>query len=171
MMSRVFSGLAIGNVLVIAGAGALGLLSPDDSPDRHVLLSVFALLVCAFVQVLTFTYFTVTGKIVLQSVHLAGYDSDAAVEVTRIKRSMSYHLLAVMLGALVLTVSGAAHWRTGVSSTIHVLTAVGFLPLLCAVFAGEYGLIIRNRRVVDAATRAYEDWRRGRVKSKVGVEE
>ncbi len=160
MMSRVFSGLAIGNVLVVVAAGAFGWFKPDVQPDRHVLLAVFGLLISAFVQVLTFTYFTVTGKIVLQSVHLAGHDPSAAGEVERIKRSMSYHLLVLVLGVVVMTVSGAIHWRTGGAAMIHMFSAAGFIPLLCAVLVGEYTLIARNRNVLDGATRAYETWRR-----------
>lgn len=167
MMSRVFAGLAIGNVLVLVGAGAFGWFKPDPVPDRHILLGVFGLLISLFVQVLTFTYFTVTGKIVLQAVHLAGHDPQAVAAVARLKRSMTHHLMVLVLGIVVMTVSGAVQWRTGNTASLHLLSGLAFLPLVCAVLVGEYGLIVQNRVVLDEATQAYESWRRSRTTAPV----
>ena len=159
-MTRVFTGLALGNLLVLLGTGALGFLNPDSTPDRHVLLAVFSLLLTAFVQVLTFTYFTVTSKIVAQAVHLAGHDTAALADVKQLKRSVSHHLLVMVLAVVVITVTGAVHWRTHELSTLHLLCAGGFLPLACAVFLREYALIAKNARLMGPAMATYERWQR-----------
>lgn len=159
-MTRVFTGLALGNLIVLVATGAWGLLNPDPTPDRHVLLAVFSLLLTAFVQVLTFTYFTVTGKIVGQAVHLAGHDTAALADVKRLKRSVSHHLLVMLLAVVLMTVTGAAHWRTNELSTLHLLCGVAFLPIACAVLMREYALVVANARLVAPAMETYERWQR-----------
>lgn len=161
-MTRVFIGLALGNLLVLLATGASGLFNPDPTPDRHVLLAVFSLLLTAFVQALTFTYFTVTGKIVGQAVHLARHDAAALADVKRLKRSVTRHLLVLLLAVILVTVTGASHWRTNGSATLHLLSVGVLLPLACAVFFGEYGLIVQNGRVVAPAMGAYERWQRAK---------
>lgn len=162
-MTRVFTGLALGNLLVLLATGAWGMLNPDPTPDRHVLLAVFSLLLTAFVQVLTFTYFTVTGKVVAQAVHLAGHDRAALAGVKRLKRSVSHYLAVMLLAVVVVTVSGAAHWRTNELSTLHLLCGGGFLPIACAVLVREYALVVANARLMTAAMETYERWHRERL--------
>ena len=165
-MTRVFTGLALGNLLVLLGTAALGFVNPDSTPDRHVLLAVFSLLITAFVQVLTFTYFTVTGKIVGQAVHLAGHDTAALADAKRLKRSVSHHLLVMLLAVVVITVTGAIHWRTNELSTLHLLCAGGFLPIAGAVFVREYALVVENARLMAAAMETYERWQRNKRASR-----
>jgi len=161
-MTRVFTGLVLGNLLVLLATGAWGLLHPAPTPDRHIVLAVFSLLLTAFVQALTFTYFTVTGKIVGQAVHLAGHDAAALTDVKQLKRSVSHHLLLLLLAVVAVTVTGASHWRTNDLSTLHLLCAAGFLPIAGTVFLREHTLIVRNGRVLAPAMRAYERWERDR---------
>jgi len=159
-MARTFAGLAIGNFLVLLLTGGWGLFNPDASADRHVLLAVFSLLLTAFVQVLTFTYFTVTGKIIGQTVHLAGHDRGAMDTVKRLKRTFARCLAAVMGGVVVLAITGAIHWRTGGYGTVHLVLAGAFLVVCGAAMAREFGLIVENTATMDEAVRRYETWRR-----------
>jgi len=50
------------------------LSSAASARDRHILLAVFSLLLSCFIQVLVFTYLTITGKVIAQAVHLARLD-------------------------------------------------------------------------------------------------
>jgi len=157
-MTRVFTGLAVGNVLVLLATGALGLLHVSPAPDRHVLLAVFSLLLTVFVQVLAFTYFTVTGKIVGQAVHLAGHDAAAIVEVKRLKRSVTRYLLVMLLAVILVTVTGAVHWRTNELGTLHLICAGGGLPFAGLVLLREYALIVDNTALLADAVGTYERW-------------
>jgi len=161
-MTRVFTGLAVGNLLVLLATAALGLFNPDESAERHVLLAVFSLLLTAFVQVLTFTYFTVTGKIIGQAVHLAGHDVNALVEVKRLKRAISHCLLIVLVPVVAVTVTGAAHWRTDEFGAWHLASAAALAAVVCLVFTREFGLIAENARLMAPAMACYEKWQRAK---------
>jgi len=159
-MARIFAGLAIGNYAVLLLTAGFGLLNPDPTPDRHVVLAVFALLLTALVQVVTFTYLTVTGKIIGQTVHLGGYDASTLAVVKQLKRSFTHALAAMIAGMLAMAISGAMYWRTGQYGMWHLTLAGAFLVVAVMVFVREYALIVENARTMEPAIAAYEAWRR-----------
>ncbi len=154
-MARVFTCLAVSNLIVFFGVAALGLLKPDETPDRHVLLAVFALMVSALVQVITFTYFTVTGKMMAQAMHLGHMGLDRMAEVKSLKRSMTYCLGGIFASVVLGTASGAVHWRDGLPARMHLVAAM--VVLACHVFllTREYILVVNNGKVFDEVMGEY----------------
>jgi len=73
-MPHVFASLAVANLALFALSAAFALSSAASARDRHILLAVFSLLLSCFIQVLVFTYLTITGKVIAQAVHLARLD-------------------------------------------------------------------------------------------------
>lgn len=154
-MPRVFACLVIGQCIVLVGTGTVGLLKLDPQADRHILLAVFSLLLACFIQVVGFTYLTVTGKTMVQAVHFGRLEPEPLLEAKRIKRSFA-RLLAMLMGAIVLaTASGANLWRLGGGLALHWGGAFGVISLHLFVFMRQYGLIVRNAGLVDRTLDAY----------------
>lgn len=161
-MPRVFLSLACGHVVVLIGVAALGWFDPSSEPARHIALAVFALLLSAFVQVLTFTYFTVTGKVIAQAVHLAKLDSAHLAEVGFLKKSMTRCLACVVLALVVVVATGARYWSLRQSPTWHVAAAALTLLVHMAAYLHEYSLVVRNAELLS---RTMTDYRTARTAS------
>jgi len=147
--------LAIGELIVLTGTGALGLLHVDPRADRHILLAVFSLLLTCLIQVTAFTYLTVTGKTIAQAVHLAGLDASALAEVKEIKRYLARYLAALMFAVVVVTATGANLWRMGDGRWTHVAAAFVVVLAHVLVFSRQYGLIVRNAGLVERTLAEY----------------
>ena len=161
-MPRVFLSLVGGHMVVLIGVAVLGWLDPSPEPARHIALAVFVLLLSAFVQVLTFTYFTVTGKVIAQAVHLARLDSAILVETARIKKSMTRSLAGVVLTLVIVVATGARHWSLDQSSAWHVAAAAMTLLVHMAAYLHEYSLVVRNAELLS---RTMTDYRTARTAS------
>jgi len=154
-MTRVFTCLAVSNLIVFFGVAALGVLQLDDTPDRHVLLAVFALMVSTLVQVITFTYFTVTGKMMAQAMHLGHMGLTRMGEVKNLKRSMTGCLAGIFASVLLGTATGAMHWREQLPTRMHLVAAMVVLACHVLLLTREYILVIRNGKVYDEVMRDY----------------
>ena len=154
-MVRVFAGLALSNGLLFLGTAVAGLLRLGGSADRHVLLAVITLIFTCFLQVLTFTYFTVTGKMIGQMVHLAGLDPEPLVAVRRTKKAMTRQLGVVMAGVVLVAATGGALWRGGSSSLWHVAAGALTILVYLVVAYRQFNLIVLNTRLVDRVARTY----------------
>ncbi len=148
-MPRVFTCLAVSNLIVFFGVAALGLLKPDETPDSHVLLAVFALMVSALVQVITFTYFTVTGKMMAQAMHLGHMGLTRMGEVKSLKRSMTLCVAGIFASGVMGTATGAMHWREGLPTRMHLMTAMFVLACHVFLLTREYILVVKNGKVYD----------------------
>jgi len=127
-MPKFFAGIAIANLILVLGVAMLGFSAETTiQADRHVLLAAITLLVSCLTQVITFTYFTVTGKLIGQYVHLGGIGDDVMSEVSRIKRRASKYLAIIVATVIVSTATGAAHWRTGDWTLIHVIAGIALV--------------------------------------------
>lgn len=167
-MPRVFACLAIANVLLLIASGTVGLFAPRWGVDRHVLLAVLTLLFSCFVQVVTFTYLTVTGKMVGQAVHLAGLDASILSSIKVYKRRMT-RCLALVFGAMILvTASGAAGWRIGSATIWHQVAAGVVLVVHWGAFVREYEIVFLNSRLVERALAEYEKARGEKDKARIG---
>jgi len=149
-MPRVFACLVIADAILFGGAVVLGLLANPDSADRHIILAVLALLLSALIQVLSFMYLAVGGRVARQAAHQAGLDGDVVVRTNAKKRQMT-PLLGLTIASLVgVVATGATSWR-GTSSTWFHPIAVGALVLLhCWVWFREFDLIVRFSLDLDA---------------------
>ena len=156
-MPRIFAGLAVSQLLVTLGAGGLGLAGFEAGPDRHILLAVLAILLSCFIQVLAFTYLTVTGKMIAQAVHLGDMPLDLVMTAKRFKRSFT-HQLGLLLAAWVVSAATGGHlWRVSGSAFYHSGAAVLFVAAHLYVYYRQFDLILRNVVLVD---RTLADYRR-----------
>lgn len=154
-MPRVFLSLCAANLICFLGAAAAGVFIWHFGQDRHILLAVFGLLLSCAIQVLAFTYFTVSGKVIVQAVHLGGLSPEPIFGVKSLKRSMT-HLLGLVVASIVaVTATGAYAWRLGGSDWGHY-AAVG-AALLTHAFAwlSQYELVIRHHRLLSHTLAAY----------------
>lgn len=154
-MPRTFACLAVANLLVLVGTAALGLAHLDPSGDRHVVLAVFTLLICCLVQVVTFTYFVVTGKMLAQALHLGGLDLAPLAEAKRLKRNAMRWLAAVVTGIILVTATGAAHWRDQGYSTWHFGAGCVVILVHASALYAQFLLVARNAALVGKVLREY----------------
>ena len=162
-MPRIFASLALTNLLLFIVSGAIGIWARHWSVDRHVLMSVLALLFGCFVQVVVFTYLTVTGKMIGQAVHLGGLDSSFLQDTKKHKRVVTRCLAAVFLSILLLTATGAAAWRLGQATVWHDV-AVGFLLIVhMLVFTREYEIVYLNAKLMTSVLQDYEKARQAKT--------
>lgn len=154
-MSRVFASLAAANLILFLCSAVLGFFAPADSPDRHVLLAVLSLLLACAVQVLSFTYLTVTFKVLTQAVHLGKLQPEMLEPAKDIRRrfSRSIGFLLVLIVAVVAT--GAAAWRSGSARLFHLPAVSIFLVGWVFTHAREWTLISRNAALLDQTLTRY----------------
>jgi hypothetical protein len=167
-VTRVFAGLAVGQLVVFVLTGALGFAHADPEADRHVLAGVFSLLLSCLTQTVVFTYFTVTGKMIAQALHLAHLDLAPLLEVKRLKRNVTRLLACAVVGMVLVTVTGAMHWRTETHTAEHTGTACGVFVLHAWVFYMQYRWIARNAAILEETLHAYTAWKEERRKSTLG---
>lgn len=166
-MSQIFAGLSISNVLLLLLTGGLGLYGDAVlSADRHVLLAVITLLLGCFVQVVVFTYFTVTGKIVSQAVHLGRLDAGAMESVGALKRSTTRCVGVVMAAIVVTTATGAVHWRTEQWAKLHLGCALTLAVITTLALYREFVLVLNNASLLDQTLDDYgkRPWAETRVR-------
>lgn len=154
-MPRIFVSLAIGNGLVLVGTAVLGWLRVWPTPERHVLLAVFSLLVSCLVQVLLVTYFSITGKLVAQAVHLGGLDVKPLMALNRRKRAVMRRLGFVLASVVLVTSVGAAHWSYGTWASVHSVAALVVLCVHMVVLFQQYFLVAENAADVERTMSAY----------------
>lgn len=158
-MPRIFVCLAIGNLIVLVATGVLGLLHLEDF-SYHIVLAVFTLLVTCVVQVLAFTYFTVSGKVIAQAVHLAKLDVTPLTRMARRKRRNTHALAAVIVAVVLVTASGASYWRGGVPVYWHEAGAALIVMVVALSFVRQYTLVVENNEDLERVMAEYSS-RRG----------
>jgi len=169
-MPRFFACLAVANTLLLIASAAVGLFTTEFGADRHVLLAVLTLLFSCFVQVVTFTYFTVTGKMIGQAVHLARLDAGIIDTVKSYKRTITRSLAVVFMAVVFVTATGAAGWRLGSATLWHQIGAILVAAAHVWVFVREYEIVFLNTKLVDKTLSEYEQVRKDRtLKARAGA--
>ena len=154
-MPRIFAAFVTGHLLVLVAVAGLGLLDPAPDPTRHIALAVFVLLLSCLLQVAVFMYLTVTGKIIVQAVHLGGLDLAPVYEAKRLKQRFTRILAAVVASIVLVTATGAYQWREGVSSYVHFPAASVFLLVHFVAAYLEFVLICINKALVSRVLSTY----------------
>ncbi len=155
VMPRIFASLAIGQVLVLFGTAAVGLMALGRGPDRHIVLAVFAIILSCLIQVIAFTYLTVTGKMLVQAVHLAGFSPGPIQEAKRLKRALIHYLALLVIAVVVVTATGANSWRVGAGSVWHWSAALAVIGVHAFVLHREYAVIVANSSLLARTLSAY----------------
>lgn len=161
-MPRIIVCMAFAVLLVLFGTAALGFWAAPATVDRHVVLAVFCLVVSSLSQVAVFTYFTITGKLIAQALHLGGLDMEPLKDVRSTKRSATRMLALIVATVVFTTASGASRWRVQQSSGVHALAALLLILMHAIVYYREYDLVRRNARLVDRVLKQYEEKKRDR---------
>ncbi len=155
-MPRIVVCMAFAILLVLFATAALGVWAPVE---RHVVLAVFSLVVSSLSQVAVFTYFTITGKLIAQALHLGGLDMEPLKDVRSMKRSATRMLALIVATVVFATASGASRWRLP-STGVHALAALLLILVHAIVYFREYNLVWRNARLVDRVLKQYEEKKR-----------
>ena len=158
-MPRTFACLAIGDLIVLIGTGVAGVLRLFSTPDVHIALGVFSLLVSCLIQVLVSTYLTVSGKVIAQAVHLGKLDADPLRRLAQRKRTNTRLVAAVVVSIVLVTATGASHWRARVWSIWHFGSALALLGAHLLALAWQYLLVADNSADLEATLAAYTDHR------------
>jgi hypothetical protein len=161
-MPHVFASLAVANLALFAFSTAFASSSAASARDRHILLGVFSLLLSCFIQVLVFTYFTVTGKVIVQAVHLARLDPDILSRAKEIKRSFTHCLAIIVAAVVLLSATGGAAWRSERALAVHVPVAILAVLIHAWLYRKQHGLVRCNDQLLAATLRAYSMWREQR---------
>lgn len=154
-MPLVFACLAISEILLVLGAGLLGFLRGPATTDQHMLMGLLALLVACLIQIVVFTYLTVTGKMIVQAVHLGRLGLDPLYAAKRLKKRMTRLLAAGTLPVVLVAMTAGLHWRTGRHGTWHFATAAVLLAVHAGVFFAQYNAIVENGQLLSRTLDAY----------------
>jgi len=164
-MPRVFASLAIATLTLIFLTATIALLDNGSAPDRHILLAVGTLLMSCFIQVVGFTYLTVTGKVLAQAAHLANLDPACLTSAKRYKRSFTRHLALVVLSIVLASATGGAAWRSLEAFAVHVPAAMIAALAHVWVYRAQYRVLRRNADLVETTLKEYSNWRDRRITS------
>jgi len=161
-MRRVFLCFAAAQLLLFVGTGVVGVARLESPPERHMLLGIFTLLLSCFIQVMVFTYFTVTGKMLGQALHLMKTDIHPLLESKRIKRGVTRLLAATVLSLLAVTITGAIQWRSNRFAEIHWTAVVVALAVHAGAYYVQYSSIVLNSRLLGEILDRYTAMRKRR---------
>jgi hypothetical protein len=124
--------------------------------------------VTCVVQVLLFTYFTVSGKVLAEAVHLGRLDAAPLARIAVRKRSNTRMLGAVIVALVLVTATGASSWRGGEASPWHYAAAGLIVTVLVMAFVRQYALVVENSRELEGVMSEYAQARRGSADSGSG---
>jgi len=155
LMPRIVVCLAIAELILLVLTAALGVGASTLSTDRHILMALFALVLSCGIQVVIFTYFTITGKMIAQALHLGELELSPLASVKSFKKSITRLLGLVVLGNIVATATGAAQWTAGGRTTWHFAAACGLVLIHGYTFYREVALVSENARLMDGVMSDY----------------
>ncbi len=155
-MDRIFLGLTVGAALVLMAAGVVGLMvAGDERLIAHFALALFGAMLAALIHVVTYTYFTVTGKAVHQAVALGRLDEDARARTRHHKRVVSWCLVGGMLPLVVTVALGAHVIHARSDATYHLVAGAVALIANLGAWAIEFRHIRDNQGLVNEVMGQY----------------
>ena len=154
-MPRIHAWLSLSLLIVLVGVAGVGWLAPGASSQRHVALAIFTLLLSCFIQVLGFTYLTVTAKVVAQMVHLGRLETSYVRCCQQIKKRFSRALGVLALCIVLVTATGAARWSGWGDGTWHLLAGFAAVAAHIWAMAMQYALVSENAALLTEVTAAY----------------
>lgn len=156
-MNRVFWGLALGQTLLILATATLGLSTAESTRLRsHVALAIFTSLAICAAHAVVFTYFTVTGKLIHQSIALGGFSEKPLRIVRRLKKRISILVGVGVLAILCAVATGARALAWAGLGDLHLLVASGAAACNISIYFLQFRLIQRNERLMNHCLRRYE---------------
>lgn len=159
-MVRIFIPLALSQLVVLFGSAFLALGADAAEAQRHVVAAVLAGILSCFIQAVVFTYLTITGKLVVQAIHLGGLSASPLEQVKNLKRSCSFALLLIVGSLVPAVATGAYHWAGGQAYWFHIPLAVATLAAHLVGYYRQMAIIRGNAALVAGVLREYDARRR-----------
>ena len=160
-MARIYTGLAVWNLVFLANAFAMGYLRRGVvEPRVHVLSGLFAAMFCCLVHAIVFSHFIGSGKWIKKGVDAAGMDEAIVKRTKRFKGKVFPFALFSMIFVVVTAFLGGGADVGSVSPTVHLV--MGVLTLALNVVA-TVGALNALRHQGPASIKAMRNWKSGWV--------
>lgn len=164
-MRTAFAWLVVCNGLILLGTAGVGLWASTSTVELHILLAVFTLVVTCGIEAVYFTYFVVTGKLIVQAVSLGGMDTGPLERSGALKRSAARWLAITFAAMLTMTATGAIHWAKTIHVAWHWLAVGAGLVGLLVAFYRQYDLLVQSELLLHETMTRYAELRRARTET------
>lgn len=181
-MVQVLVGLGLADVLVLAAAAVLGLLSDGHAWfPQHFAMGLFGAICTALLHTLALVYFVVSAKVVDQAVERAGFDASVR-ETSRTNKTRALLTSVIGAGSVIATAllgaytSVAGVGENGVYDTrrafvarhVHMTAAGLAIMVQIAAVALHVRNVRRQARLANEILRAFGEWKEAQRQRGVG---
>jgi hypothetical protein len=154
-MGRIYTGLAVWNLVFLANAFAMGFLRGRVvEPRIHLLAGLFAAIFCCLVHAIVFSHFIGSGKWIKKGVDAAAMDAAIVKRTKRFKGKVFPFALFSMLFVVATAVLGGGADAGSVSPTVHLVMASLTLALNGVATLFERSAIRENSTLIDRVATA-----------------
>lgn len=154
-MARIFTGLAVWNLVFLSAAVATGFLRGGAVPARyHLLTGLFSAMFCCLLHAIVFAHFIGSGKWIKRGVEAAGMDAAIVARTRRFKAKTFPFALFSMLLVVATAVLGGGTDTGSVSPTLHLVLALLTLSLNVVATFFERSAIRENSGLIDRVVEA-----------------
>lgn len=159
-MKQLFIALVICDSLLVAATGTIGFFVADRAGASfrlHFAAGLVTAVMLIFTHVVVFTYFVVTGKLIMRAAVAERVRPDAVSDAKRLKARAIRFAVPGIASIIVVTSTGAIAHQTPAAAVVH-LGGFLFLTLLHGIaWMGQYGCLHRNGRLLDATLADYSE--------------
>jgi hypothetical protein len=157
-MARIYTGLAVWNLVFLANAFAMGYLRRGVvEPRVHVLSGLFAAMFCCLVHAIVFSHFIGSGKWIKKGVDAARMDEAIVKRTKRFKGKVFPFALFSMIFVVVTAFLGGGADVGSVSPTVHLVMGVLTLAINVVATVFERGAIRENSTLITRVSEANRD--------------
>jgi len=156
-MARIYTGLAIWNLLFLSSAFTLGFLRGHAvEPRVHLLTGLFAAIFCCLVHAIVFAHFIGSGKWIKRGAVAAAMPDEAHIvkRTKRMKGKTFPFALFSMLFAVACAVLGGAADQGAVSPVVHLVLACLTLSVNLVATVMERSAIRENSNLITRVSDA-----------------
>ena len=158
-MGRIYTGLAMWNLLFLATATVLGFLRGGALPDSpevrlHFLAGLFTAIFCCLVHAIVFAHFIGSGKWIREGVEAAGLDPAIVKRTKRFKGKVFPFALFSMLFVVATAVLGGGAANHAVPGSVHLAFAMATLALNVVATFMERSSVVENAVLIDRVASA-----------------
>lgn len=154
-MGRIYTGLAVWNLLILAVAFALGWMRGTVvEPRTHLLAGLFAAIFCCLVHAIVFAHFIGSGKWIKKGVEAAGLDAAIVKRTKKFKGKTFPFALFSMVFAVATAVLGGGADAGSVAPAVHAGFAVVTLAMNAVATWIERSTILENGAIIARVAEA-----------------
>src|SRR5262245_3955117 len=154
-MGRIYTGLAVWNMAILATAAALGWMRGGVvEPRVHLLAGLFAAIFCCLVHAIVFAHFIGSGKWIKKGVEAAGMDPALVKRTRRFKAKVFPFALFSMVFVVATAVLGGGADRGAASQTVHLVLAIVTMALNVLAVVFERSAVLENGAIIAKVAEA-----------------